>query len=71
MKFSNSHILVKGTITVANTASQYQPNNAANKKMIFKNCVPFTNCTSRISSTLVDHAHDIDIVIPMCDLNGI
>ena len=71
MKFSNSHILVKGTITVVNTAAQCQPNNAANKKMIFKHCVPFTNCISRISSTLVDHAHDIDIVIPMCNLNGI
>ena len=39
--YSDAYILVKGTITVANTAVQVQPNNAANKKVIFKNCAPF------------------------------
>ena len=40
--YSDAYILVKGTITVANTAAQDQPNNGANKKVIFKNCAPFT-----------------------------
>ena len=57
---SNTYILVKGTITVANTAAQHQLNFAASKKVIFKNCVPFTNCISKINNTQVDDAHDFD-----------
>ena len=41
--FSSIIILVKRTITVTNTAVQGQPNNSANKKLIFKSAVPFTN----------------------------
>ena len=40
--YSDAYILVKGTITVANAAAQDQPNNGANKNIIFKNCAPFT-----------------------------
>ena len=43
------------------------PNNA-NKKIIFKNCVPFTNCISRISNTQIDDAHDIDVLMPIYNL---
>ena len=39
--YSNVFILVKRTIIVANTEAQGQPNNVANKKVIFKNCAPF------------------------------
>ena len=49
--YSDSYIILKGTITVRNTAAQSQANNAANKKLIFRNCTPFTNCTSRIENT--------------------
>ena len=49
--YSDTYILPKATITVANTAAQYQPNNATNKKVIFKDCVPFTNCINRINNT--------------------
>ena len=38
------------------------------KKVIFKNCVPFTNCIGRINDTQKDDAHDIDIVILMYNL---
>ena len=38
------------------------------KKVIFKNCTPFTNCISEINNTLVDNAKDIDIVMPMYNL---
>ena len=58
--YSDAYILVKGTITVENKAAQGQPNNAADKKVILKNCAPFTNCISRIKITQVDDAHDID-----------
>ena len=67
MWFSDAYILVKGTITVENNAAQGQPNNAANKEVIFKNCAPVTNCISRINNTQGDDAHDIDVVMPMHD----
>ena len=38
------------------------------KKVIFKNCAPFTNCISEINNTQVDNAKDIDIVMPMYNL---
>ena len=38
------------------------------KKVIFKNCAPFTNCISEINNTQIDNAKDIDIVIPMYNL---
>ena len=37
--YSDAYILVKGTITVTNTVSRDQPNNAVNKKVILKNFV--------------------------------
>ena len=34
---TDAYILVKGTLTVANTAAQGQANNGANKNVILKN----------------------------------
>ena len=42
--------------------------NNTNKKVIFKNCVPFTNCISEINNTQIDNVKDIDIVMPMYDV---
>ena len=39
-----------------------------NKGVIFKNCAPFTKCISRINSTEIDNAQDIDIIMPMYNL---
>ena len=67
--YSDAYILVKGTITVNNTAAA--PAAAANgtgKKVIFKNCAPFTISISEINNTQVDNAKDIDIVMPMYNL---
>ena len=61
--YSDAYILVKGTITVK-AAADANANNT-DKKVIFKNCAPFTNCMSEINNTQVDNAKDIDIVIPM------
>ena len=66
--YSNAYILVKGTITIENIAAQGQVNNDTNKKVIFKNCAPFTNCISRINNTQVDDASYIDVVMPMYNL---
>ena len=66
--YSDVYILVKGTITVNNTAAQGVAANNTNKKVIFKNCAPFTNCISEINNTQIDNAKDIDIVMPMYNL---
>ena len=42
--YSDAHILVKGNITVNNTADAGAVANNTNKNVIFKNCAPFTNC---------------------------
>ena len=63
--YSDAYILVKGTIAVNNIAAAV---NNANKKVIFKNCAPFTNCISEINNTQIDNAKDIDIVMPMYNL---
>ena len=65
---SDACILVEGTITVNNTAAADANANNTKKKVIFKNCTPFTNCKSEINSTQVDNAKDIDIVMPMYSL---
>ena len=44
---SDACILVKGNITVNNTAAA----NNTNKKVIIKNCAPFTNCISKINNS--------------------
>ena len=66
--YSDAYILVKGAITVNNTAAQGAAANNTNKKVIFKNCAPFTNCISEINNTQIDNAKDIDIVMPMYNL---
>ena len=66
--YSDAYIHVKATITVPNTAAAAAPANNTNKKAIFKNCAPFSTCTSGINNTQVSDAQDIDIVVPMFDL---
>ena len=58
----------KATITVPNTAVAAAPVNNTNKKIIFINCAPFTNCTSEMNNTQLDDAQDTDIVMPMYNL---
>ena len=61
--YSDAYILVKGTIAVNNTAAADPNANNTNKKVVFKNCAPFTNCISEINNTQVDNAKDNDIVM--------
>ena len=44
--YSDAYILAKGNITVNNTADAVDAANNINKKVIFKDCAPFTNCIS-------------------------
>ena len=66
--YSDAYILVKGTISVNNTAAEDAAVNNTNKKVIFKNCAPFTNCISEINNTQIDNAKNIDIIMPMYNL---
>ena len=66
--YSDAYILVKGTIAANNTTAVDANANNTNKKVIFKNCAPFTNCISEINNTRIDNAKDIDIVMPMYNL---
>ena len=69
--YSDAYRLVSGTITVVRGANA---NNAAreadrnNKLAIFKNCAPFTDCTTEINNTQIDNARDLDVVMPIYNL---
>ena len=56
--------MVKRKITITN------PNNNANfdRRLTLKNNVPFISCISKINGELVQHAEDLDIVMPMYNL---
>ena len=66
--YSDAYILVKGNITVNNTAADGAAANNTNKKVIFKNCAPFTNCISKINNTQIDDTEYIDVIMPMYNL---
>ena len=63
--YSDAYILVTRNILVSNAAAADADANNTNKKVIIRNCSPFTDCMGKINNTLVDNAKDIDIVMPM------
>ena len=65
---SDAYILVKGTLTVPNTAAADADTNNTNKRLIFKGCAPFINCISEINNTKVDNDKGIDIIMPIYNL---
>ena len=66
--YSDAYIIIKGNISVNNTAGAAATPNNTNKKVIFKNCAPFTNCIGKINNIQTDNAEYIDIVMPMYNL---
>ena len=65
--YSHAYIHVEGIITIPSTRTAIAPNNA-NKKVIFKNCDPFTNCINEINNKQADDAHDIHAVMYIYNL---
>ena len=55
---SDAYMLVKGNITVNNTGKASAPTNR-NKKVIFKNCAPFTSGISKMNNTQIDNSEYI------------
>ena len=68
--YSDSYILVKGTITITGAGADAAARQADERDegVVFKNCAPFTNCISEINNMQVGNAKDIDIVMPMYNL---
>ena len=66
--YIDAYVHVKGIITVNNTATAPAAANNTGKKVIFKNCAPFTICISEINNTQVGNAENINIVMPMYNL---
>ena len=66
--YGDAYIVVKGNVTVNNTAAADADANNTNKKVIFKNFAPFSRCISKINNTEIDNAQYIDIVMPMYNL---
>ena len=66
--YRNAYIIVKGTITVANKAGDGAVVNNTNKKVIFKIYSSFTSCITEINNTQADDAQNINIVMPMYNL---
>ena len=65
---NNAYIPVKGNITVNNTATADANANNTNKKVIFKNCAPFTSCIKEINNKQIDNTKDMNIVMTMYNL---
>ena len=68
--YSDAYILVRGTISINAEGDNDAVKRAdeRNEGVLFKNCVPFTDCISEINNTQIDNAKDIDVVMPMYDL---
>ena len=62
--YGAAYIIIKGNITVNNTMAAGAAANNSNKKVVFKNCAPFTDSISEINNTKVDNAKSTDIVMP-------
>ena len=66
--YSDSCILVKGTIAISNmTAAEATVNNTY-KKVILKNCASLNDCVTENNNTQVDDAPRIDAVMPTFNL---
>ena len=68
--YADVYILVIGTITITGAEDDDAAKrwDERKKSIIFKNCAPFTKRISRINDTEINHAQDIDIVMPIHNL---
>ena len=62
--YSDAYIAVKGRIYVRATGNT----DIDQKYNAFKNSAPFRSCITKINSTLIDNAEDLDTVVPMYNL---
>ena len=67
-EYSDAYIFLKGTITIVPVPPPAAKPNNNNKEVIFKNCVQFTDCISKINNKQIDNAKYINVVMPMYNL---
>ena len=65
-----AQILVKVTISLANTAAARADTNNGGKNVIFQNCAPSRSCINEINNTQKENAKDLDVVMTMYNLIG-
>ena len=61
--YSDAYIVVKGTITVINP-----DNDEYDEELTLKNNALFVSCILKINNILIDNAEDLDVVMPMYNL---
>ena len=61
--YSDAYVVLKGR-----TVEGYDVAKKRNKNLTFKNNAPFRSCISKINSTFIDNAEDLDIVMPIYNL---
>ena len=70
--YSDAYILVSGTIIIIagsnNATDADKRTKEINKKVIFKNYAPLTDCISKINRTQTDYTKDLNIVMPKHNL---
>ena len=64
--YNDGYIVVKETIDLL--AAVANENGKAEKNVAFEDNAPFRSCISKINSTLIDNAEDLDVVMPMYNL---
>ena len=64
--YSDAYILVSETITITGAGARRL--DEINKRVMFKNCAPFTDCLSETNNTQIDNAKYIDVVMPIYNL---
>ena len=68
--YSDAYVLVRGTITITGVGNDdaVRQVDEINKRAIFKNCAPFTNCISETNNTQIDNTKYIDAVMAIYNL---
>ena len=61
--YSDAYVVLKGRTVEGNDVAKKR-----NKNLTFKNNAPFRSCISKINSTFIDNAEDLDIVMPIYNL---
>ena len=64
---SDAYILVTETVTIdgAGADDAAKRLDERNKRVILRNCAPFTDCLSKINNAKIHHAKDLDVVMPI------
>ena len=68
--YSDGYILVSGTIEIEGPGADDAAKrfDEGNKGVVFKNCAPYIEYINEKNNTQINHAKDIDFVMPMYNL---